>query len=506
MTTAALSRHANEPPLGAIRPDEPRGHAAGEAMWFSTCVIAFLASCWLLRDFVADDAWISARYANNLATGLGAVWNPSGPRVEGFSNPLLVGVEALARLLGASPVDAARAIGVASGVGLLLVIHRLGAEVVGAGAARIALGLTAFCPPLALWAVGGLETLPTALAMTAGVLLLSRPHADRRDAVRAGAVLALLPWLRPEGLAVALAVALFAQAPRLLRRDGRRTGLARGAVAAGLPLASQLMLEGLRLAIFAHPLPNSVLYKSGSGAGLEVLAKFAGEAAPLIAVAAAGLVLARGRQRLLAVPALVYALGSNGTLDSANAFSRFFLPVWPQLALLAGLAIAVIQARSGRRGPAVAVAVAAGAALVLAVSLGLSTHAFAGRYASCRLQARVQAAAWLRAHTPRDTTFSISDAGLVPAQAGGRTAIDQFLLNEPALQETGPLGIRRRVDMTFHRQPDVLVLASTDAARFHGYYATDRQMELDPRRRPYRLATVTGNNRRGCGYHLFIYR
>ena len=45
-----------------------------------------------------DDAMISMRYAYNLAHGLGPVWN-AGERVEGFTNPLWVGLMALVHLL-----------------------------------------------------------------------------------------------------------------------------------------------------------------------------------------------------------------------------------------------------------------------------------------------------------------------------------------------------------------------------------------------------------------------
>ncbi|MCA2001607.1 MAG: hypothetical protein LDL51_07065 [Chloroflexi bacterium] len=44
-----------------------------------------------------DDAMISMRYAYNLAHGFGAVWN-AGERVEGFTNPLWVGIMALIHL------------------------------------------------------------------------------------------------------------------------------------------------------------------------------------------------------------------------------------------------------------------------------------------------------------------------------------------------------------------------------------------------------------------------
>ena len=45
-----------------------------------------------------DDAMISMRYAYNLAHGLGPVWN-AGERVEGYTNPLWVGIMALVHFL-----------------------------------------------------------------------------------------------------------------------------------------------------------------------------------------------------------------------------------------------------------------------------------------------------------------------------------------------------------------------------------------------------------------------
>src|SRR4051812_1351198 len=108
-------------PVGALAGP---GARAVQRAWTAGCVAAFLALCSLFRDFVTDDAWISARYAENFAAGRGLVWNPGGPRVEGFSNPLLVAVEALARLAGVAPLDAARAAGIAGGVALLVVMAR----------------------------------------------------------------------------------------------------------------------------------------------------------------------------------------------------------------------------------------------------------------------------------------------------------------------------------------------------------------------------------------------
>jgi hypothetical protein len=480
-----------------------------ERAWLGACIGGFLLICWLLRRFVTDDAWITARYAENLANGHGFVWNPGGPRVEGFSNPLLVYAEAIAHFLGLSTIGAARAIGVACGVGLLVVIHRLGPETIGRSATRVALAVTALYPPIALWAVGGLETVPTALALTAGALLLAHPRADMRRAVLAGLVLAALPWLRPEGIVVALALAAAADGPRLLRSGERRDALLRLRASAGIPLASLALLELIRLAIYGHLMPNSVIYKSASGSGSLVLEKFTEQAPALLVIAVLGVLVARGRQLVLAVPPVVYAIGSIGTLDSVNSFSRFFMPTWPHCALLVGLAVAAASRTFGRMRSTAAIAAAAALVALIITSQEApirDTKRFGENYAACKDGARENAAAWLRGHTRASSTFAISDAGLMPAQAGGRVAIDQFLLNDPVIQETGPLPIARRVGLVFARDPDVLVITSRTSEAYTPLYETDRQVTRDERFRRYELAHVARGSGDECRYHLFLFK
>jgi hypothetical protein len=493
-------------PSAALR--RPRDPSA--LVWLGASLAGFLLLCGLERRFVADDAWITARYADNLEGGLGFVWNAGGPRVEGFSNPALVLAEAAGRLAGLESVTVARVAGVACGVALLLLLHRRGPAVVGVQAARVALGLTALYPPLALWAVGGLETLPAALAITAGVLYLAATDAARRDHWRAGAAFAVLPWLRPEGIVVALAVAVFAEAPGVLRRATRPRALRQLATVAGLPVASQIVLTGSRLVVYGHVFPNPVLTKTRAGAGLQVLDRFIHEARPVLIVAALGLLLARGRRRLLAVPPLVYGLGSIGTLDSVNFFSRYFLPTWPLCALLAGIAVTAVVRRVGERARPVAYAAALALAAVELFAPPGSAHGlrdWSRWYASCREGPRRSAAAWLWHSTARDARFSISDAGLVPATAGRRAAIDQLWLNEPVLQRTGPLDAKRHADYVLRRAPDAILLASASPRALRPLYRTDGALAADPRLRRYRLAAVArSRGLPGCHYALFEYR
>src|SRR3989442_2788870 len=82
-----------------------------------TLWLLLLGAAWLgarvhhYSPWMDDDAYISCRYAHNLATGRGLVFN-AGERVEGYTNFLwTVTLAALSRL-GVEPPTAARALGV----------------------------------------------------------------------------------------------------------------------------------------------------------------------------------------------------------------------------------------------------------------------------------------------------------------------------------------------------------------------------------------------------------
>ncbi|WP_432534572.1 hypothetical protein [Kineococcus arenarius] len=497
MTTTTARAAAPAGPVGRV----PRWSDLAVA---AACLV-HLWLCWRLRGFVTDDSWISVRYAENLAAGHGFVWNPGGPVVEGASNPLLVGLEALAVLVGLPALGTARVLGVAAGVVCVLLVGLRGRAVAGAPAAAVGALLVGCSAPFAAWAVGGLETLLVAAVLTAAVLELARPHGG--SATSAGSALALLPWLRPEGLVVAAALVACSEGPGLVRRATRRAALRRCAWLVAVPAASQAVLEAGRLLVHGHLLPNSVLYKSGTGEGAAVLLKFLQQGALVVVLAAVGTALAAGRARLLAVAPLVHAAGSVGTLDSANGYSRFFMPVWPQLALLAGVAVVALLALRGRWGrPAAAAATAAVSAALLLTGPGAeaAVRSSAQAYTACKVAAREGVAAWLRT-TPRDTVFAVSDAGLVPARAGGRTAVDDFLLNDPLIQETGPLPSAQRARIVLERRPDVLVLFSLEAGRFVAGYPTDARLHELGTAAGYRLQHVSAGRGDGCRYHLMAF-
>ena len=146
---------------------------------------------------VIDDAYITFRYAHNLAAGHGLVFNPGEPLL-GTSSPLMAAVLALARVLGVGIPLAARLLGMVASAGAVLAIQALALGPLGLPAA-VCIGLgVALHPHMAFSANSGMETAPSMWAVY-GALWSSLGGRART----AGLVSGLACLLRPDGLLVA---------------------------------------------------------------------------------------------------------------------------------------------------------------------------------------------------------------------------------------------------------------------------------------------------------------
>ncbi len=298
-----------------------------------------------------DDAYIFCRYAENLISGLGAVFNPD-ERVEGYTSPLHMLLIAAGAATGVPAWQMARALPLFAAVATIWLVGFVktrsdDSPLVG----PIAAVLTAASMPFALWATTGMDTSLFALAVTAAVLALERSAPGQVSApvwLLAGATF----LVRPEGAVVLAAAAALAWRPR--------QGLS---VAAGLVPIAALTL--FRLAYYGVPLPNT-FYAKVDGGGLALFGRgllYVLDALirllPLAAVAAVA--AWRYRQRSFA---MVIALGLMGAavFEGGDHFSmhRFFVPVIPLLALVAAREITSRTATAGQ-----ALAVGLGLALVL---------------------------------------------------------------------------------------------------------------------------------------------
>jgi arabinofuranosyltransferase len=249
--------------------------------------LMFAAHALMYAGYVADDSYISFRYAQNLLEGHGLVWNPgtaADARVEGYSNPLWVLLLALLGGLGLDLVSASRVLGLGCALGAMGFVFGLGRSVARIGAAgedgRLggrealhallagfagALAL-AYSTPIAIWAMGGLEGSLVALGLAwalwdsfAAMRLVRDGDEARglRRARRAGIGLALLVWTRPDGALFGLSMAL-----GYLVGCGWRLGWRMTWRSAGYPVAALVLLTGLRLVYYGEWLPNTAHVKA----------------------------------------------------------------------------------------------------------------------------------------------------------------------------------------------------------------------------------------------------
>lgn len=351
----------------------------GPALLLGVGVVAvFLGHAFYLGG-VAEDAFISFRFARNLVEGHGLVWNVGEPPVEGYTNFLWVLLSALWIRLGIDPVRAAQLLGVAASLATLLGTWRCGRLLRWSpGAALLAPAFLALSGPFAGWATGGLETSAFGAWLVFAVFHFARAVREEhpRDAWLCSLFLLLAMLTRPEG-AVASFV-LLASAP-LGSPAARRVFRA--------PAVSCLALFGLyfawRWSYFGQPLPNTFYAKTGGGFAQGVRgARYAGWFAlhyllpwlPLLVLAArpprrrAALAAAVREPLLAAAAALLGVLGLVVVWEGGDymALYRFMVPVLPFLYLLLGSATwRALRATDAR---------ALGAAALACAALGTAFH------------------------------------------------------------------------------------------------------------------------------------
>lgn len=340
------------------------------------CMLLFVvAGCWL-GDWQIDDAYISYRYAWNLAHGSGLVYNP-GEVVEGYTNFLWTVIASAAIWAGMSPAGVALAGTIACGMGLVALSFLLMRKLVTTHPMwqlLPAILLTADSSLVTYSARGsGIEAVPFAFLIFAPVAALWVGQSTRWNAV-AGVLLALASLTRPEGLLVAgvlLGAWLWQN-----RRGGRTAG--RMLLAALLPyIAIMVPYQLWRITFYGWPFPNTFYAKTGaSGAvlvrGIEYALQFVRRHWLLAALAPVWAVLlawasvkgrrkADGPSRAIALRPLSGIVPALGVLSLVYTLyviyvggdwfpsERFFVPLLAPLSVLATMsAIMLLGLLRGR--------------------------------------------------------------------------------------------------------------------------------------------------------------
>lgn len=290
--------------------------------------IILTASFW----FVTDDAYISFRYARNLASGEGLCFNPGEePPVEGFSNVLWTAAMAGSEALDIDPALAAPWISFALGSTLLWLLFRTLRHDLGLSRTASLLGMlcAALSPAYAVWSTGGLETM-----LFAFLLFMTYRQLNRNQLVTAGILAGLMSLTRPEGIlwAVGLAVLFL-----LIRKKTWKET----AVYLLCMLALFLPYLVFRWVYFGYPMANTLYAKSAlSGMtlhrGFNYTATYLlGTVTPLLTVLVIPLVMKRNRTvSLMCLAFVAYSIVSGGDF---MAMGRFLAPSVPFFAMAAAL-------------------------------------------------------------------------------------------------------------------------------------------------------------------------
>jgi arabinofuranosyltransferase len=486
-----------------------------------------------------EDSYITYRYAENAARGLGLVYN-AGERVEGFSSLSWTVLLAALAGLGAPLPVVAPVLSVACAVALLWLTGRVARtlEPRGSTAWLFAPALLACSGTLAYYAGTGMETPLFAALILASTTIASREGAGGGAAL--GATLGLAALTRPEGAGYAVAILL----PLAATADSRRR-LVRGATVFAAVFAALL---AFRLAYYGELLPNTYHAKASPSAALlrgglayveEHVVFWGGAvgAAAVMALAFHGPPSLPGTRLFFRVSASVVAAScANAILVGGDTFMfhRVLLPSAPLFAVaIAHGAQRLVEAGTLRR-PVAAFAVLALAAWSAAAALVPRVSLTARRYPPFAQLARAVwrldeqyavVGRWLREHAPPESVMATNAAGIVPYWSGLQTIdmlglTDSYIAHRPIALGQGFHGHEKHdPEYVLGRGPDLIlpglpVLANrrlrvADLGAWYGQWAAylpgDRKLLADPRlgeRYVFWVAEVT----RGQFLPLFVRR
>ncbi len=372
-----------------------------------------------VRYSLYDDAFISFRYASNLASGEGLVFNP-GQRVQGYTNFLWTVMLAAAMRAGADPVIVARGLGTVCGALYLLITVLLTSRLTPIRGAWLAVPalLLASTASLPRYAISGMETLFFSVCIAAAIWI-DQAVSKSWGGWLAAFVLGLAALTRPEGVLFFVLLTAIWVIESSWRGEDRAVVL-RGAlhrlVVFGAVFLPYFILS---YAYYGYPLPNTFYAKAGGittaaiGRGLRYLRdQLLILNLPLVLWGAMVLPLIR-RTRVAALLTALLAylcyLVLIGGDDWAVFGPRFLLVVFPWLAAL-GLA-GLVELTAARRWLMLTLS---GAAIVLIGVLSFfEANAYQGVMNTMN-RGWWAAAEWLAARADPDEMIAVDAAGIIP--------------------------------------------------------------------------------------------
>jgi len=393
---------------------------------------------WWLPTLFFDDAYITFRYAANIAHGEGFSYNPP-ERVLGATTPLLTLLLAAAAKLGFDIESAALVYGLIGHAMLCLAVFEAMRWLVPEGISPAVLGALACAlhPHLAFTAVGGMET-----SLYCAWIVLALTAAASGGVALTAAFLGAALLTRPDAvLILAPAIWLLLRHRRAGRDQSAASPVTLAAAGAVLVMTAGWLLFATWY--FGSPVPHSIAAKRlihpyGPGQVLAELGRFLSDdyylivALPLAVwgVAATRRPLARG----LALFVLLYL--TTLVFGGVEPFAWYINPPIPIVLALAAAGLADLLARAGLRGPRAATGawVLAAVTVVTAVVMTLDLRrqapglrddwdAWEGTYEI--------AARWLMNESQPGDRIYVGETGVIGYLLPHRLIIDSSGINSP---------------------------------------------------------------------------
>jgi hypothetical protein len=441
-----------------------------------------------LQTGIVDDTFIFLRYAENLASGAGPVFNP-GERVEGYTSPLWVLLLGGLAFLGIDLVAAAPIASGLFGLATVLLLYREAQTRLSRRSAMLAAVPAWFLatnPSLVFWSWSGMETAAVTFLLTCSFLRFLRELEGNSRMTRSGLLYLVAVWTRPDVLAIlpalALVVACVHRSHRSLLRRKLSSFLA--------PLLLLSVQFAWRYFYYGAFLPNTYQAKAAVAshvlleAGIEYAAGFWAAYWFLLALIAlqAGWILYRARAlpaawvATLAIFAcwLVYTILIGG---DHFAMFRFYVPILPLIAF-AMVLMAEHWVASNARASATALVILCTLSVAAVSAVNYWTYASHGGTAArdeVELARRwSDVGRWLKRSVPPDSRIASIVVGAIPYYSGLKT-YDLLGLTDRNVAVGGKtyaeaaVGHQRyNTDYILQERPDYIVVSNS------GLYARPR--------------------------------
>jgi len=250
--------------MGLYRPREKPQHGLTLLMAI-VVVLLFFALSIISFTTTAEDAYISFRYAENISTGHGLVFNQGGESVEGYSNPTWVALLVIANKASIDTEIAGRCLGLLFGALLLIEIILLfnilfrRTNTIG----MLAAVCIATAPTFLFWMQAGLENALFIYLMVLSLRLVLIEDTSDESFLKSWLPLVLVALTRPEGIIFAVIIAIW-KFDRTVK-EGSSQSKSFFYTWVILIVVCLLAFITMRLIIFGEWLPNTFYAKLNNG-------------------------------------------------------------------------------------------------------------------------------------------------------------------------------------------------------------------------------------------------